>query len=181
MFVFFFSTKNSCELFIHFVSEIYRYLKDMEPLGWIHTQPNESPQLPPQDIIQHAKLLSENEKAWGGERAGEKSIILTCSFTPGSCSLTAYRLTPAGYTWARQVKDPQNPTGHLPTHYEKIQMLLSDRFLGFYMVCGIYLALNVLVCFFTRARFNKVFFLLICSPTCVRFLMRVRGTTTLWA
>ncbi|QHO25028.1 Protein FAR1-RELATED SEQUENCE [Arachis hypogaea] len=26
-----------------------------------------------------------------------------------------------------------NPHGYLPTHYEKVQMLLSDRFLGFYM------------------------------------------------
>ena len=25
----------------------HEYLKDMEPLGWIHTQPNELPQLPP--------------------------------------------------------------------------------------------------------------------------------------
>eukprot|EP00455_Lapot_gusevi_P014731 TRINITY_DN173_c0_g1_i12.p1 TRINITY_DN173_c0_g1~~TRINITY_DN173_c0_g1_i12.p1 ORF type:complete len:1609 (+),score=412.81 TRINITY_DN173_c0_g1_i12:359-4828(+) len=105
------------------------YLKDMEPLGWIHTQPNELPQLPPHDVVTHSKLLSEN-KSWDGER----SIIITCSFTPGSCSLTAYRLTPTGYEWARQVKDPNNPVGYLPSHYEKIQMLLSDRFLGFYMV-----------------------------------------------
>eukprot|EP00455_Lapot_gusevi_P014735 TRINITY_DN173_c0_g1_i16.p1 TRINITY_DN173_c0_g1~~TRINITY_DN173_c0_g1_i16.p1 ORF type:complete len:182 (+),score=47.01 TRINITY_DN173_c0_g1_i16:56-547(+) len=101
----------------------------MEPLGWIHTQPNELPQLPPHDVVTHSKLLSEN-KSWDGER----SIIITCSFTPGSCSLTAYRLTPTGYEWARQVKDPNNPVGYLPSHYEKIQMLLSDRFLGFYMV-----------------------------------------------
>lgn len=25
---------------------------------------------------------------------GEKTVIITCSFTPGSCSLTAYKLTP---------------------------------------------------------------------------------------
>jgi pre-mRNA-processing factor 8 len=105
------------------------YLKDLEPLGWIHTQPNESPQLPHHDVLQHARLLSEN-KAWDGDRC----VVLTCSFTPGSCSLTAYRLTAAGYEWARANKDPNNPTGYLPTHYEKIQMLLSDRFLGFYMV-----------------------------------------------
>jgi pre-mRNA-processing factor 8 len=40
----------------------------------------------------------------------------------------------SGYTWARQVKDPNNPVGYSPAHYEKIQFLLSDRFLGFYMV-----------------------------------------------
>lgn len=106
------------------------FLKDMEPLGWIHTQPNELPQLSPQDITTHAKLMSDNP-AWDGE----KTIIITCSFTPGSCSLTAYKLTPSGYEWGRQNTDKgNNPKGYLPSHYEKVQMLLSDRFLGFFMV-----------------------------------------------
>ncbi|GAU12484.1 hypothetical protein TSUD_230170 [Trifolium subterraneum] len=106
------------------------FLNDLEPLGWIHTQPNELPQLSPQDLTSHAKVL-ENNKQWDGE----KCIILTCSFTPGSCSLTAYKLTPSGYEWGRLNKDTgSNPHGYLPTHYEKVQMLLSDRFLGFYMI-----------------------------------------------
>lgn len=75
--------------------------------------------------------MLENNKQWDGEKA----IILTCSFTPGSCSLTAYKLTPSGYEWGRVNKDTgSNPHGYLPTHYEKVQMLLSDRFYGFYMV-----------------------------------------------
>ncbi|CAI0474411.1 unnamed protein product [Linum tenue] len=106
------------------------FLGDLEPLGWMHTQPNELPQLSPQDLTNHARIL-ENNKQWDGE----KCIILTCSFTPGSCSLTAYKLTPSGYDWGRVNKDTgSNPHGYLPTHYEKVQMLLSDRFLGFYMV-----------------------------------------------
>jgi pre-mRNA-processing factor 8 len=106
------------------------FLTDLEPLGWMHTQPNELPQLSPQDLTSHAKIL-ENNKQWDGE----KCIILTCSFTPGSCSLTAYKLTPSGYEWGRVNKDTgSNPHGYLPTHYEKVQMLLSDRFLGFYMM-----------------------------------------------
>jgi pre-mRNA-processing factor 8 len=106
------------------------FLNDLEPLGWMHTQPNELPQLSPQDLTSHAKVL-ENNKQWDGE----KCIILTCSFTPGSCSLTAYKLTPSGYEWGRINKDTgSNPHGYLPTHYEKVQMLLSDRFLGFYMI-----------------------------------------------
>ncbi|KAJ8927951.1 hypothetical protein NQ314_019584 [Rhamnusium bicolor] len=106
------------------------FLKDMEPLGWIHTQPNELPQLSPQDITTHAKLMADNP-AWDGE----KTVIITCSFTPGSCSLTAYKLTPSGYEWGRQNTDKgNNPKGYLPSHYEKVQMLLSDRFLGFFMV-----------------------------------------------
>ena len=106
------------------------YLEDLEPLGWLHTQPNEVPQLPPADVCTHARILESN-RSWDGE----KCVILTCSFTPGSCSLTAYKLTPGGYEWGRSNKDTgANPQGYSPTHYEKVQMLLSDRFLGYYMV-----------------------------------------------
>ncbi|KAL8138631.1 hypothetical protein V2J09_004632 [Rumex salicifolius] len=117
---------------VHLPSSLpeHEFLHDLEPLGWMHTQPNELPQLSPQDVTSHARVL-ENNKQWDGE----KCIILTCSFTPGSCSLTAYKLTPTGYEWGRANKDTgSNPHGYLPTHYEKVQMLLSDRFLGFYMV-----------------------------------------------
>ena len=74
----------------------------------------------------HANML-QGHKSWDGERC----IVMTCSFTPGSCSLTAYRLTPSGYEWGRQNKDTSaNPVGYLPTHYEKVQMLLSDRWVA---------------------------------------------------
>ncbi|KAG0275828.1 Pre-mRNA-processing-splicing factor 8 [Linnemannia exigua] len=108
----------------------HEYLNDLEPLGWLHTQPNELAQLSPQDVTTHAKIMADN-KSWDGE----KTIIITCSFTPGSCSLTAYKLTPSGFEWGRNNKDTgNNPQGYLPSHYEKVQMLLSDRFLGFFMV-----------------------------------------------
>lgn len=109
----------------------HQYLKDLEPLGWLHTQPNELPQMSPNDIITHAKIMADNP-SWDPE----KSITITCSFTPGSCSLTAYRLTPGGFEWGRAQKDAAvvNPVGYSPSHYTKVQMLLSDHFLGFYMV-----------------------------------------------
>lgn len=108
----------------------HEFLEDMEPLGWIHTQPNESSQLSPHDVTFHSKFMAEND-SWNGE----SSICITCSFTPGSCSLTSYKLTPEGYEWGRQNKDTSpNPAGYATTHYEKVQMLLSDRFHGFYMV-----------------------------------------------
>jgi len=107
----------------------HHYLKDLEPLGWIHTQPNELPQLAPQDVATTAKLVGDNP-SWDAKRC----INVTCSFTPGSCSLTAYKLTSSGMEWGRQCKDPiQNPQGYMPTHYQKVQMLLSDHFLGFFM------------------------------------------------
>merc|ERR1711871_1507027 len=106
------------------------YLEDLEPLGWLHTQPNELPQPAPQDVIAHSRILGDN-KEWDSEKA----VVITCSFTPGSCSLTAYKITPAGTEWGRANRDAgANPQGYLPTHYEKVQMLLSDRFLGFFMV-----------------------------------------------
>ena len=109
----------------------HEYLEDLEPLGWLHTQPNELPQLAPQDVIAHAAVMARDE-AWDGE----KTAVVTCAFTPGSCSLTAYKLTPAGFEWGKQHADQAagNPPGYAPTHYAKVQMLLSDRFLGFFMV-----------------------------------------------
>lgn len=108
----------------------HELLKDLEPLGWIHTQPNELQQLSPTDVVAHSKILAEN-KSWDGE----KTIVITCSFTPGSCSLTAYKLTPAGFEWGKTAKDQMGTyQGYSPMFYEKVQMLLSDFFLGFFMV-----------------------------------------------
>mgnify|MGYP005628896909 CR=1 FL=1 len=62
------------------------------------------------------------------KRQGERTVVITCSFTPGSVSLAAYKLTPAGYEWGRQNRDTgANPHGYLPTHYQRVQMLLSDQ------------------------------------------------------
>jgi pre-mRNA-processing factor 8 len=112
----------------HFLPD-HEYLEDLEPLGWLHTQPNETPQLPPNDVILHSRIVSDN-KSWDIE----KTIIITCSFTPGSCSLTAYKLTSVGVSWGAGNKEGETGQGYSPTHYEKVQMLLSDRFLGFFMV-----------------------------------------------
>merc|ERR1719387_938818 len=59
----------------------HEYLEDLEPLGWLHTMPNELPQLSSNDIIQHATILNSNEQ-WDGEKAA----IVTCAFTPGATS-----------------------------------------------------------------------------------------------
>ena len=108
----------------------HEYLQDLEPLGMIHTQPNELPHLAPQDVTMHAKTIHEN-KSW----SADQSIVITVAFTPGSCSLTAYRVTLQGFQWGKANKDTgTNPAGYLPTHAEKVQMLLSDIFLGFFRV-----------------------------------------------
>eukprot|EP00494_Astrolonche_serrata_P032449 UN32718 len=107
------------------------FLQDMEPLGLIHTQPSEMPQLAPQDVVEVTKHMTEN-KHWVEDR----TILITASFTPGSCSLCAYRLNPQGIKWGKENRDSsgRNPKGFNPGLYEKIQMLLSDRFYGFFMV-----------------------------------------------
>ncbi|CAM2704830.1 unnamed protein product [Rotaria socialis] len=104
--------------------------KDMEPLGWIHTQPKELPQLSPQDITTHAKIMNDHA-SWDGE----KTIVITCSFTPRSTSLKAYKLTQTGYDWGRSNTDRgNNPKGYALAHYEKVPLSVSDRFLGFFMI-----------------------------------------------
>ncbi len=92
------------------------YLKEMEPLGLIHTQQNKLPHLSPQDITLHSRIMIEN-MSWDGE----KTMIITCSFTPGSVSLTAYKLIPCGFEWGKQNTDKgNNSKGYLPSLYGKL-------------------------------------------------------------
>ncbi|CAE7726137.1 Prpf8 [Symbiodinium sp. KB8] len=106
------------------------YLSDLEPLGWIHTQPNEKRHLEPTDVVKHAALASAGQ--WNPDTA----VLLTCSFTPGSVSVAAYKVLPEGLTWgAESATAGANPPGFAPKkHYAKVQMLLSDRIMGFFMV-----------------------------------------------
>jgi len=109
----------------------HELLRDLEPLGWLHTQPSELPQMAPSDVITHAKLLSENT-TWD-----PKSICVTVSLPGASASLTAYRLSPGGFEWGRQnvnSEREQNYQGYKPSFYDRAPLLLSDRFLGFFMV-----------------------------------------------
>ena len=59
----------------------HEYLEDLEPLGWLHTMPNELPQLSSTDIVAHSTILQNNE-SWDGE----KTTLVTCAFTPGTIS-----------------------------------------------------------------------------------------------
>lgn len=88
----------------------------MEPLGWIHTQPSETHVLSPFDAATHAKFLIDNN-TWDVEA----TVIATCSFTTGSCSLSVYKLTPEGLEWGKSNKDQApNPTNFSPQYYEKV-------------------------------------------------------------
>ncbi len=107
-------------------------LDGLEPLGWIHTQSNELGQLSAYDITAHAQMFQRS----GGKLKESTAICITCSFTPGSCSLTAYRVTPAGIEWGMKNKElSPNPPGYSPlTQTEKVQLILSEKIQGFYVI-----------------------------------------------
>jgi pre-mRNA-processing factor 8 len=114
-------------------------LKDLEPLGWIHTQPNELIQqgvqiLPATDVITHSGIVADHPQEW----KGQDEIVITTSFTQGSCSLTAYNVTDTGLEWGKKNRNiaggVANAEGYSSSCFEKVQMLLSDRFKGFFLV-----------------------------------------------
>lgn len=109
----------------------HEYLKNMEPLGIIHTASgNETPYMTAQDVTQHAKLMQAHP-TWD-----KKTVTLAVSFTPGSVSLSSWNLTPAGYEWGAQNRDTQsdNPSGFSASFGEKSQLLLSDKIRGYFLV-----------------------------------------------
>ena len=117
----------------------HELLRGLEPLGWIHTQPNEIIQngiqvLPAPDVVTHTSIMAENPNVWGGKN----EIVITTAFTQGSCSLTAYRVTEEGLEWGRKSKNiaggVANAENYSSACFEKVQMLLSDRFKGFFLV-----------------------------------------------
>ena len=60
---------------------------------------------------------------------------MSVNFAPGSVSLSAYKLNLQGYEWLKNNKDSNpNPSLFTNAYYEKTQLLLSERFLGFFMV-----------------------------------------------
>lgn len=106
------------------------FLKGLEPIGWIHTCPDDKGFLTLSDAMMQAKFISENS-SW----QLDKTMVLNVGFTPGSISLTAYKLNLSGYEWLRANKETNpNPAAFTNAYYDKIQLLLSERFLGFFMI-----------------------------------------------
>lgn len=109
----------------------HEYLNDLEPLGIIHTvSGNEPPYMQASDVTQHARLMNTHS-SWD-----KKTVSMTVSFTPGSVSLAAWALTPAGYKWGAENKDTMsdNPSGFSTSFGEKCQLLLSDKIRGYFLV-----------------------------------------------
>ncbi|KAA8494906.1 Pre-mRNA-processing-splicing factor 8 [Porphyridium purpureum] len=136
----------------------HELLSDLEPIGWLHTQPTELSELAPFDVIGmanmihsgvsgdvHASSLENHGTANAAVRQPkwkrEESVTLTVSFMPGSCSLSAYALTPGGYEWGlkQQLLDPLAnertvPPGYHSGCFQRVPLVLSERFKGFFLV-----------------------------------------------
>lgn len=110
-------------------------LDELEPLGWVQTTPSETAPSP-QEVAYLAQLLSPGSPTQMQRLDVSSAIIMHVAFTPGSCTLAAYRLTPAGVEWGSKSKGQgMDPTGFGPQCYEKVQILLSDVFSGECQCC----------------------------------------------
>lgn len=99
-------------------------------MGWIHTCPDQKNALTLNEALLHLRFMSENS-TW----SLEKTIILNVGFTPGSISLTAYRINLSGYEWIRANRETNpNPNLFTNAYYDKLQLILSKKFMGFFMV-----------------------------------------------
>ncbi|KAL2350809.1 pre-mRNA processing splicing factor 8 [Cryomyces antarcticus] len=109
----------------------YLSANGMEPLGLIHTvSGNEPSYMTAADVTQHARLMNAHP-SWD-----KKTVTMTVSFTPGSVSLAAWALTPAGYKWGAENRDTSSdqPAGFSFSFGEKCQLLLSDKIRGYFLV-----------------------------------------------
>ena len=107
------------------------YLKNMEPLGIIHTLSGNEPHfMTAMDVTQHSRLMNAHS-SWD-----KKTVTMTVTFTPGSVSLSAWALTPAGYKWGAENKDTSSdqPAGFSTSFGDKCQLLLSDKVRGYFLV-----------------------------------------------
>ncbi|EDO19221.1 hypothetical protein Kpol_1050p81 [Vanderwaltozyma polyspora DSM 70294] len=105
---------------------IYPNLQDLDLLGWIHTQNEDTKFMDASEVTTHSKIF-------GLER--QNCIDLSVALITGSVSLNAFNLNEEGYQWGLQNVDLINemPEGFEPTFSEHAQLLLSDRIMGNFM------------------------------------------------
>ncbi|EEA07181.1 Mov34/MPN/PAD-1 family protein [Cryptosporidium muris RN66] len=119
----------------HFLPK-HSMLSDLEFLGFMHTQVIESEYLTPYDVVYMSRIVQENP-----EVSTANPVVVRCSFTPGSTTLSALKILKEGIDWAKEnidnpsVIENPNPSGYSPhTFSEKVQLLLSDAFHGFFLI-----------------------------------------------
>merc|ERR1712072_837878 len=75
----------------------------------------------------YGAFINSKQQRRVGRRENDNCHVCVYSW---QFSLMAYKLTQSGYEWGKS----KSSEGSSPQHYEKVQILLSDRFLGFFMV-----------------------------------------------
>lgn len=104
------------------------YLKDLELLGWAHTQSHEAKMLTPFDVAAMAGFR-EKYKGWRDDM-----ITLVISLSGGSVNLASFSMTRDGYEWGSKATPSNNPEGFTPDFSIKKQLLLSDQICGSFFV-----------------------------------------------
>eukprot|EP00747_Dinoflagellata_sp_TGD_P157834 gnl/TRDRNA2_/TRDRNA2_177774_c4_seq2.p2 gnl/TRDRNA2_/TRDRNA2_177774_c4~~gnl/TRDRNA2_/TRDRNA2_177774_c4_seq2.p2 ORF type:complete len:327 (+),score=-24.78 gnl/TRDRNA2_/TRDRNA2_177774_c4_seq2:2204-3184(+) len=108
-------------------------LEELEPLGWIHTRPNDLKEMAQSDFTAFVHMLSVIP-TWNGE----KCISITVAFTPGSCSITAYRVTTQGFEAMKKTNEythlDESCKQYKTNYYEKVPIVLSNELQGYFMV-----------------------------------------------
>ena len=120
--------------FLSFIPTDNPELEGLEFLGWIHTQANETSVLSPFDVVASAKIFESNKNV-----ELSNFVIITVSFPPGVCSLTAFNVTQEGLNWGKDnIKKDINEEAILQTYnnrlYQRCPVWLSSNFAGFFMV-----------------------------------------------
>ena len=120
--------QTASHLNINFSQQIPEHpdLKNLEPLGWIHTQPIENNLLSTYDCKNTSKFINERNN-WDIENC----LVITCGFVQGSCILNGYKISPIGYDWAI---NNENETAYNENCYEKVQLILSDNYMGYFLI-----------------------------------------------
>ena len=114
--------------------DIEELTQDLEFMGLIHTQSQETNQLSPYDVITVSKVIKANNIS-----SPEDVPVITVSFPPGSCSVSAYRLTTQGYEWGVNnaeinLNDAQSLQDFSTAFYYTNSIWLSDVFKGYFVV-----------------------------------------------
>lgn len=102
-------------------------LEGLQLLGWVHTQTQDLKFMTAPEVTTHSKLFGSNFR---------NTIDVTVCLSPGQVSLAAYNMTDEGYNWGIQNQDVVNviSEGFDPSFSEHAQLLLSDRFMGNFLV-----------------------------------------------
>ncbi|EKX72952.1 pre-mRNA splicing factor prp8 family member protein [Theileria equi strain WA] len=93
-------------------------LKHLTPVGWLFTRPSEG-EIPVQALENHSRMM--NDFGWD-----TNALLTTCTFTPGSCAIAAYKLL--------SMDIPKGEDANTSSLLDQVQVLVSETFMGFFLV-----------------------------------------------